>query len=251
MNFSKWIQSAILENTQYEGNSKPHQKVISASDFGNDLLQIYYRYKFGVPKKQTIGQDTIGTVVHKGIETIFKTYADVLTEVEMDIEICNGWKLSGTADIAIPNEGIIADVKVTKQYTLEKLKNEPLHSYRLQLNVYRYLYEKLWKPKMDNLYLIVFLKDGGYDFRKMKDKPSLQVVQIDKIPDKIIEKKFHKIVNAIETYEELDIIPDKCQDVWMRKTKNGSIPVRCMQYCAYNNVCKYFNPKPTTIAGAW
>jgi hypothetical protein len=251
MDFQKWIYDIILKETQYEGNTEPGQKIISASDFGNDILQIYYRYKYGVPKKEIIGQDTIGTVVHKGMEALLSDYEDVETELSLEKEFDNGWKLSGTIDIVHKGFGVIADIKVTKAYTLEKVQKEPLHQYTLQLNVYRYLYEHLKDAKINKLHLIAFLKDGGFDFRKMENKPSFQVLEVQKIPDEEIEKRFNEIAKAIEEYESLGIEPPQCSDVWLRKTKEGAIPIRCAQYCAYNNLCKYYNPKPTKVVGLW
>lgn len=246
MNIEKMVIDTILEKTQYQGNTKPGVKAISASDFGNDLLQIFLRYKYGVPDKIEIGQDTLGTVVHFGMEQMFEDIADA--EVSMELEMENGWRLTGTADIVFDNA--ICDIKVTKNYTIEKVEQEPNHQYIWQLNVYRYLYEKLHNKTMD-LYLIAFLKDGGYDFRKIESKPSLRIVQIPYKSNEEIEKKFYEITKALEHYEEIGSEPPQCTDLWFRKVKGKAIPVRCMQYCRYNDKCKYFNPNPNTIMEMW
>lgn len=238
----------ILEKTQYQGNTEAGVKAISASDFGNDILQIWLRYKYGVPEKTEIGQDTIGTLFHFGVEQILKDEAE--TEVSMELEMQNSWKLTGTADIILENAIYMCDIKLTKSYTIERVEKEQEHQYVWQLNVYRYLYEKLHGKEMQ-MYLIAFLKDGGYDFRKMENKPSLRVVQIPYISDIKIEEKFKEITEDIEKYEELGVEPPQCKDLWFRKVRGKSVPVRCMQYCAYKDKCKYFNPKPTTIMEMW
>ncbi len=246
MNLEKWITEKILEKTQYQGNTEAGIKAISASDFGNDILQIWLRYKYGVPEKTEIGQDTLGTVVHFGMEQILKDEAE--TEVSMELEMPNGWKLTGMADIVL--QDAICDIKVTKSYTIERVEKEPDHQYVWQLNVYRYLYEKLHDKEM-SMYLIAFLKDGGYDFRKMENKPSLKVIQIPLVSNDEIEKKFYEITSQIEQFETLGIEPPQCKDLWFRKVRGKSIPVRCMQYCAYSDKCKYFNPKHTTTMEMW
>jgi hypothetical protein len=236
------IEKKLLDKTQYGGNKEPMVKAISASELGNDLLQIFLRFKYGVPDSTEFGQDTIGSLMHIALQDILKDEYEV--EKKYQYQFNNGWFLTGSIDL-INNEEII-DIKVTKQYTVEKILKEPMHSYRLQLNAYRYLVKKNTGEDLDTKLLLV-LKDGGYDFRKMTIKPSLVLLDVEPIPDKVIEDKFLDITNKIEQYEELGEYPPQCSDLWWRKTKEGAIPVRCLQYCAYRNVCPYFKQNPKKI----
>jgi len=232
------ITQKILEKTQYSGNKEPGVKSISASDFGNDLLQIYLRYKHGVPNNTEFGQDTLGTLVHLGIQSIFDEDG-ILIEPKFEKKFDNGWNLTGSIDILNLKDKEIIDIKVTKQYTIEKILKEPNHQYRWQLSVYKYLAEKEYNLKFSTKLLLV-LKDGGYDFRKSVINPSIELLEIEPMSSEQIEDKFYEITNKIEEYEKLGEYPPICSDLWWRKTKEGSIPIRCKQYCSYKDVCPYY-----------
>ena len=137
------------------------------------------------------------------------------------------------------NKNIFEDIKITKQYTIEKVIKDLNHQYRWQLSVYKYLVEQ----EFDDIFstkLLLVLKDGGYNFRKNAIEPSIELLEIEPIDGNKVEEKFFEIVDAIERYETLGEEPPMCSDLWWRKTKSGSIPVRCEQYCAYKDVCKYY-----------
>jgi len=231
----KEIEQKLLEKTQYKGNKEPMQKIISASDFGNELLQIYLRYKYGVQDRTEFGQDTVGSIMHIGIQELLKDEYEV--EKKLELKMDNEWTLAGSIDL-INNKEII-DIKVTKQYTFDKVLKEQNHKYIWQLSVYKYLVKKLLNKDLD-IKLLLILKDGGYDFRKMQMKPSLVLLDIESKSDKEIEEKFYDITNKIEQYEQLGEYPPICSDLWWRKTKNQSIPIRCKVYCSFNKQCPYY-----------
>jgi len=196
------ITEKILEQTQYQGNKEPNIKAISASDFGNDLLQIYYRYKYGVPDRKEFGQDTLGTLVHLGIQGLFKDDKSFLIEPKFECKFENDWSLTGSIDLLNLNDREIIDIKVTKQYTVEKVIKDLNHQYRWQLSVYKYLVEQ----EFDDIFstkLLLVLKDGGYNFRKNAIEPSIELLEIEPIDGSKVEKKFFEIVDTIERYENL------------------------------------------------
>jgi len=238
------ITKKILNKTQYGGNKEPKVRAISASDFGNDLLQIYLRYKYGVPDNDMFGQDTIGSICHLGLQQILED--DYESEKKFNVIMDNGWSLTGSIDLLNVNNKEIIDIKVTKQYTVEKVLKDNDHQYIWQLSVYKYLVDRYYNSNFD-IKLLFVLKDGGYDFRKMVIKPSLELLDIEPKSKEEVENRFYEITNALEQYIELDEYPQQCSDLWWRKTKNGSIPVRCEQYCSYKDKCPYYKVNPMKI----
>ena len=236
------IEKLLIEKTKYNGNTEPNVKSISASDFGNDILQIYLRYKHGVQERMNFGQDTIGSIMHIGIQELLKDEYEI--EKRLDLLMNNGWWLSGSIDL-LSNKEII-DIKVTKEYTIEKILKEPNHQYIWQLSVYRYLVKKLLNIDVETKLLLI-LKDGGYDFRKNQINPSFKVLDIEPKSFDEVENKFNEIVSQIEKYDEIGVNPPQCNDLWFRKTKNGATPMRCEFYCSYKDVCPYYNVNPNKI----
>ena len=234
------IEEILIKETQYKGNNEPNVKQISASDFGSDLLQIYLRYKHGVPQNNKFTQSTLGSLVHKGIEEILKQYKDFETEKDVIVKFSNGWSLSGSIDIVDNTDKVIYDVKVTKQYTVESLKKEPKHHYIQQLSVYRYLIKELtgvdYKVK-----LIAILKDGtDFDFRNGGSKPHIKVIDLEPMSYEEVENKFNEIVSKLEQYDKLGEYPEQCNELWIRKFKGKPLRTKCEIYCAYKDVCPYF-----------
>jgi len=233
------ITEKILDNTQYNGNKEPGVKAISASEFGSDLLQIYLRHKYGVIDNDKFGQDTLGTLVHIGLQSLFENQPSILIEPKFEHKFDNDWKATGSIDILNLKDSEIIDIKVTKQYTIKKILENGNHSYRWQLSVYKYLVEKEYNVNFDTKLLLI-LKDGGYNFRKSAIEPSIELLDIEPKSNTEVEDKFYEITKQIEEYNKLDEYPPICNDLWWRKTKSGSIPVRCEQYCSYKDLCPYY-----------
>jgi len=235
----------ILENTRYSGKNKKNQKIISCSQIGSEPQQVLLAYKYGVIEQNDIGQNTIGTLVHKGLEHSFIKEANIHTEYSMEMLLKNGWILSGTADRIDLNNDVIVDTKVTKTYTIDMIKKEPMHQYRLQLNGLRILAE-YWYKKPFKMLLEIFNKQGGYDVRSGETIPDLTYIEVEKIDDDIVLSNINDLIQFIENGVE-----QKCSDVWLRKVKGDIIPLRCLKYCSYNKVCKFYNPQPKTIIKGW
>ena len=233
------ITEKIVNKTQYNGNSEANVKAISASSMGTDLLQIYFRYKYGVINKTDFGQDTLGTLVHIGIQELFKNDEQIKIEPKFEHKFANEWSLTGSIDLLNLKDSEIIDIKVTKQYTVKKVIEDSNHQYIWQLSTYKFLAEKIYGNNFSTKLLLV-LKDGGYNFRKSAIEPSLELLDIEPKSAVQVEDKFYEITKQIEEYEKLGELPPICSDLWWRKTKNGSIPVRCEQYCSYKDVCPYY-----------
>ena len=231
------IEKILLEETKYQGNSEPGSKALSGSDFGNDILQIWYRQKYGVIETDSeFGQNTIGSLIHIAIQSILE--GEYLVEYPMKHKMINGWNLTGSVDLLNVHDKDIIDIKTTKQYTVEKMLSDSNHQYIWQLSVYRYLAKKYFAEDFNTKTMFI-LKDGGYDFRKQVRKPSYQIVEITPKSYMEVEDKFYDIVKQLEEFDKTEP-PEKCNDLWWRKSKTISIPVRCQEYCSYNKVCKFY-----------
>jgi len=235
------IIKKIIEKTQYQGNNKPNVKQISASQFGNELLQIWLRYKYGVPEKNDFNQATIGTLVHIGIQELIKTEPEIETEKDVLVKFSNGWSLSGSIDIVDNKEKVLYDIKVTKQYTITLLRENPKHHYIWQLSVYRYLMKELTGSDYD-IKLLAVLKDGSdFNIRNGYSVPHYEIIDLEPISYKEIEKRFNEIVEQLESYEQIGSYPEQCKNLQIRKLKNGNIiKAKCEILCSYKDVCPYY-----------
>jgi len=226
------IVKKLLEKTQYNGDKEP-SNTISASEFGSDLLQIYYRHKYGVPDNKEFNQATIGSLLHISVQELLKD--EFKSEVHLSKEFPNKWKLSGSIDLL--NDEYIIDIKVTKQYTVESVLNNKYHAYRWQLAVYKYLAKEILGKDLKTG-ILFFLKDGGYDFRNKKDLPSILFKELEVPSSKEVEERFYEIIEKLNLIDEDNF---HCQDLWWRKDKTGvSEPLRCKKYCSYSDKCKWY-----------
>ena len=237
------IEKLLINRTKYQGNAEPNRKAISASEFGSEMLQIWLRQKYGVIENKEFTQSTLGSIMHLGVQELLKDEYDC----EVECEICmndEDWMLTGSIDLL--NDKEIIDIKVTKSYTMQKVLEDPNHQYVWQLSVYRYLMWVIEGKVLDTKLLFLF-KDGGVDFRNMTTIPSFKLVEIEPKSFKEVEGKFNEIVNELKRYDELNLKPPQCKDLWFRKTKDGSIPMKCEYYCGYKNVCPYYKVNPNKI----
>ena len=233
----------ILKATEYSGNNKKNQKEISASMIGSDLQQCLLKYKYGTIENQNVKQNTLGSLVHLGL-----SYVDFGGEVKCEYPVSTkykDWTISGTIDRVDFKNHIITDTKVTKTYTIQSVKKDNLHQYRLQVNMYRILLKKLTGVNFD-MQLEIFDKQGGYNYRKGEAVPDLVYLPINEIDDEIILNKVDEIIEFVEVGEE-----KQCDDIWLRKVGSRTIPTRCELYCSYKQVCSKYNPKPQTTIQGW
>jgi hypothetical protein len=113
------------------------------------------------------------------------------------------------------------------------------------LNAYRTLLDKY--NRMDyEIKLFTMSPDAGFNFRNGTKTPILQIIKAPEIDPKEILDHACKMTNELERYIDTGAIPPKCDEVWPRKVKGKTIPVRCVQYCSYRDVCPHYNPKEET-----
>jgi len=239
------IIDILINETNYGGNKDKENKAISCSQLGSDPQECLMRYKHGVIDENKFGQNSIGSLVHMAIESIFKHRDDFKTELALSMPIYEDWLLTGTMDLFDVKNNTVYDIKVSKTYTLQKLKEEPRHNYKLQVNGYRMLLED--NGYKDVQMKILFInKEGGFNARKNEDIPSIEIVDVEYAENGYIEDMVKEYVNFIQMGKE-----KKCDDVWVRNVKGKSMPMKCFKYCSYNNLCTQYNPKPETVVKAW
>lgn len=246
MNWEKFL----LDMTKYEGPAVvPHSKTISASQITAPLLQRWLAWNHGVPEQNEIGVNTIGSLVHKAIEySVIKLGENIEAEKECELELENGWKLTGTADIVDHINKEIIDIKMVKQYRIEKLVKAATGSipwedeYIIQLNAYREMIGSDYRMSV-----MALSPDAGYDHKKKTVTKPFRMVKIPNIGQLSIEKAF-EATNELQEWIDIGETPPRCPDVWERK---GIGPMRCMIYCNYKEVCPYFKPSNNQIMKSW
>lgn len=212
------IERLIKDRTKYKREASVGEKILSASDIGNDSWMVALKIKYGVIEKD-IDQTTIGTLLHLGLETIF-------TPPERKERKFNDWTITGLADYIDEKESTVYDFKLTKSYTGKKIKERlNSHHYTVQLNVYRWLYE------VRNMKLVMFYKDGGYDYKKDRDIPQFEIIDIPIID---IEAIINGKIKMVERYMKEEL--GRCEELYER----GDKPIRCIKYCSVNEFCPYY-----------
>ena len=245
------LERFILEGTQYGGDKEAGRMALSASQLDDDILRIYLRHRYGVMPSEKITMATIGTLVHKGLECLLEENRKIGSEVELEADMPNGWKLTGTADIVDHWNHVIYDVKVIKKYRVTKLKEQGADDpYAWQLNAYRYMIEKESGIDYD-IKVAALSPDAGFDFKRAEEIPVLQIVDVPRIANEILEEKFSRQVFELMNHIESGTTPERCTDTWPRRVGGKTIPVRCTIYCDFKNVCPRYQPKDETVVASW
>lgn len=254
---SDLVKDLILATTQYESGSKgdlPDDAFsISASQLGKETLEIYLQMIYGPQPETEVNDATLGTIFHKGMETLAieeaKKSTDkglvsgIRTEVSRHTLMRDNWYLTGTNDIEFNIAGgvNIRDYKLTKVYTGKMYRQDPRgHVYGIQAEALSYLFHRESNLSPDNIISTIdfFYKDANK--AKMEathdpidhDVPSYNIVKI-MFEEKSIELQGH-IENAT--------IPEQCKDRWPRKISKTAplIDSKCEWYCGQKHNCPYY-----------
>jgi len=232
------IEEMIINETQYEPTIIDEKSYhISASMIGKDPLQNFLTIVHGRTNRTRFDDATFGTVFHKGLEAIFKDKDYMETEHSMIRRLNDDWVITGTADLMIYNENDsncreIHDFKTAKNYTVKMFEKEASsHQYTKQLNTLAWI----WSDDPVDLYVDFFIKDA----QMIKAEPVFKQV---KVPYYNIKEELEQVTSELQEHIENGTIPEKCQDTWIRKTKDKVIPMKCEFYCDHgkNGVCPYY-----------
>jgi len=248
------LEKRILKATKYKRTVGELR--FTASMFSNTDLQNYLTIIHGPQAETEIGQNTIGSIAHAGMEKLLPSDRAESNERKFEIIDFNktGWTISGTADKVLfnDNEKIdIRDYKFTKKYTGKKVKEEPNHAYNLQLNFLKMLMDSpgQFPGRHFTMTIDMFYKDADLLYREK----SYEAIPVNIITD--IEARSMEKILALDAIIKSGEIPSECgtKDLWIRKLKNGTtIRSRCLLYCSVNHVCPYYKPeRPQDAVSRW
>ncbi len=275
MNFN--LKELILRATQYVSGYKNTEDkyVISASMLGNDTLQNYLSLIHGKQANKSIDDTTLGSVFHTGMETIVKNRINsdepdthfLFPEEALNMELPNGWMMSGTADLMTqemdrPNFIVVRDYKLSKMYALKKLKPKiKTHQYTKQLQALRAMILSVNPDAIIELKLDFFAKDAKalefeetytevdipvpteYGERMMSDNTTNVLTANEWFIQDVVEQ-----TDILQSYIESGTIPPQCEDVWIRNVKGKVIPTRCAVWCSFGDagLCPHYDNKSRT-----
>jgi hypothetical protein len=255
------IQSAVeqaylnkIENATSYSGSTGGERIISASSVFSDDLPLYLKIKHGGSKKWSYGQSSIGTIMHIGMDHVFK---DHICSQRLNLPINDKWTLSGEFDLLmdIDVDGkkyhCIIDHKLTTYKTVTKVeKDREKHEYSSQLRVYKYLLTQLY-PEMytsDNtlMFLAVSVKDGTRFTKPII--PDFEMVQIlNDMPDDELLQKIKDKADRLQAHLDSNNEPEQCSVLFWnyasgKTNKYGKKipePEKCLSYCDYVDVCSH------------
>jgi len=253
------VQKMILDNTKYVSN-RTNPYTFTASMTGNTLLQNYLIVVHGNQEEHAVGDATLGSVFHKGMEEIVKNQNSneddivLFAEQKASKDMDNGWTVSGTTDLEVYNNGHtreIHDFKLVKHYAIKKiLENPARHSYAMQLHINAYIRSAVYAE----LYIDAFAKDAKH----LEGESTFNQIKIEPISFEDTEAYLYGITDEIQQWVESGQVPPKCDDVWLRKLKTTGevIPSRCMLYCSFGKagLCPHYKPNSrnsATMAVNW
>jgi len=261
------LEKDILKATAYKSGyvNEEDKYVISASMVAKEPLQNYLSIVYGKVEADSFNDATLGSVFHRGMEIIMheKRRTDdepgIVWGIEhsMDVELSNGWVLSGTADLIlqpIPGHFEIRDYKTTKAYAHTMFKKDVHnHDYTKQLQVLEALFrEGNSRPAIIGSVTLVcdyFIKDAkALEFEK-SHRPEVVPNRMgteDVNASNVLLGEIVEITNKLQEHIEGATLPLKCKDTWPRKVKGHTIHIRCQLYCSHNKVCPYYDATTRT-----
>lgn len=237
-----------MEATQYSG-SHGNEKILSASSLLDDDLQVFLKIKNGMkPDMNTISQSTAGTLMHMGIDNVFKDVDNTHVAVRRKVKLKNNWILSGETDVEIYDKDTntlhIIDNKHTKEATYDRIRKEPSREvYSMQLKAYEWLYKKTFPNSTANVkvYLAMYIKDGNkFIYPEIPDFRFIELTNF-LISDEEFEQLINDKIDRLEEYIKENKTPDECKTLLWNRSKDGKArKQRCISYCDVSYACPYY-----------
>jgi hypothetical protein len=214
---------------------------------GDDILQNFYKFKYGGKEPTQFEANTFGSVFHLGVEQIFKDEPGVEVESRFSQQLPNGWTISGSIDLISHNHNHIVDWKVSTSTTIAKLiKEGRAHQYALQLGVYKWLVEQNFKDRgeePEEYKAMIAMVDKKFSYFTIKNKYNqLNFIPIETYSSEDIYQMLIERTNLIDEYLTANETPPKCMNVFPYKPRGGTFKeMRCLYYCDYATECEYKN----------
>jgi hypothetical protein len=241
-------EKMLIEAGAYSGNTEKDLKIFSASMLGNDLLQNYFKIKFGITKSNIFSASEFGSIYQLGVDSAVENaseeYKIFKNKTRLEYKLENGWIISGEIDQLCDEKCVIFDNKVTYTTSIKKTKKEGKDGqYALQMAVYKLLLKKSYKTKCKEYVSVLPMIDKYYSNFKEMETNQLNFVEIDTYSIEEIEDKLIERTNKLQEYLDLGTEPNECANLFLykpKKTGRKALRMRCLHYCGYKDVCKYY-----------
>ena len=234
------IEQVLVTAAKYSGNQQSHKKQLSASQLGNDDLQIYLKYMHGGKDSSHFEANTFGSIYHLGAEVAFKDIPGAETEVPLQYALSNGWLITGTVDLLWDKYKMIADHKTTTATSIGSTVKDGKHSsHGLQMAVYQWL---LWKNRnISNYTAVLPMVDKSFSYFKKNKYNQLNFIIIDTHSMEDIEQMLLDKTNQLQQYIDLEQQPPECENLFWYGPKGGRRKkMRCLHYCDQADHCDAF-----------
>ncbi len=234
------IEKVLVNAAKYSGNQESRRKQLSASQLGNDDLQIYLKYMHGGKDSSQFEANTFGSIYHLGAEKAFEEIEDTETELSLSHMLSNGWLITGTLDLIWHKYKILADHKTTTSTSIASTVKDGKHSgYGLQMAVYQWL---LWKEQGLNGYSAILpMIDKSFSYFKKNKYNQLTFIEIDTHSLEDTEALLLEKTNRIQEYINLGQEPAECANLfWFGEKGKKKKRMRCIHYCDQSNNCSAY-----------
>ena len=236
----QFIEDTLVAAAKYSGNQESHKKQLSASQLGNDDLQVYLKYMHGGKDSTQFEANTFGSIYHLGAEQAFNRILDVETELPLQYMLSNGWLITGTVDLVLNKFKILADHKTTTSTSIAStIKDGKNSGHGLQMGVYKWL---LFKNRQVSDYSAILpMVDKGFSYFKSNKYNQLAFVEIDTHSLEDTELLLLEKTNKLQEYIDLEVEPGECANLfWYAPRGQKKKRMKCLHYCDQVDNCKYF-----------
>ncbi len=233
----QFIEDTLVNAAKYSGNQESRKKQISASQLGNDDLQIYLKYMHGGSDSTQFEANTFGSIYHLGAETAFAKLGETETEVSLSHMLSNGWLVTGTVDLMLHIYKILADHKTTTSTSIASTVKDGKHSgYGLQMAVYQWL---LWKERgLEGYTAVLPMVDKSFSYFKKNKYNQLTFIEIDTHSLEETEALLLEKTNKLQEYINLGQEPGECANLfWFGPKGTRKKRMRCIHYCDQSANC--------------
>jgi len=251
----KDYEQMLLNAAEYSGNKEPGKKIFSASMLGNDMLEIYLKFKHGTKDQIIFEANTLGSIYQLGVDTAADMWnkskhanqIQYINANRLTYELSNGWIISGEMDQIDVINKVIFDNKVTTATKIQDtITNGKNSSYGLQMSVYQFLlYKQQLKDGIDTpeVYPAVLpMVDKKHSYFQTNKFNALNFIEVETHTVEDTEQLLLDKTNELQAYLDLDEEPGQCQNLfWYARKGQKRRPMKCLHYCDQNKYCKHFS----------
>jgi len=246
-NGCQFIEDTLVAAAAYGGNQTSMKKQISASQLGNDDLQLYLKYMHGGKDGAEFEANTFGSIYHLGAEKAFAGIPDVETEMSMKYMLPNGWLVTGSVDLILHKYKVIADHKTTTATSIAStIKDGKNSSYGLQMAVYKLLLSK--ERNLHDYSAVLPMVDKSFSYFKKNKYNQLTFVDMETFSVEDTERLLVEKTNRLQEFIDLGQEPAECANLFWYGPKGGKRKrMRCIHYCDQSNNCPYYKDSTSGV----